>query len=153
MINGLGVVGWGVGGIEAEAVMLGQPIYMLMPEVIGFRLTGELPEGATATDYGAHRNTNASVLWRCGTVCRILLVRVYKHFRCLIVLRSVTCPPSTVLRWVFFPIDEATLGYLRRTGRDDDLIELVEQFTKDQGLFLTPDAPEPEYLDVLSIGP
>ena len=150
MINGLGVVGWGVGGIEAEAVMLGQPIYMLMPEVIGFRLTGELPEGATATDMVL---TVTQMLRSYGVVGRFV-----EFFGPGIQALSVpdratisNMSPEYGATMGFFPIDEATLGYLRRTGRDDNLIELVERFTKDQGLFLTPDAPEPEYLDVLTL--
>ena len=150
MINGLGVVGWGVGGIEAEAVMLGQPIYMLMPEVIGFRLTGSLPEGATATDMVL---TVTQMLRDYGVVGRFV-----EFFGPGIQALSVpdratisNMSPEYGATMGFFPIDEVTLKFLRRTGRDENLIQLVERYTKEQGLFLTPDTPEPEYLDILTL--
>ncbi len=150
MINGLGVVGWGVGGIEAEAVMLGQPIYMLMPEVIGFRLTGSLPEGATATDMVL---TVTQMLRNYGVVGRFV-----EFFGPGIQALSVpdratisNMSPEYGATMGFFPVDERTLGYLRRTGREENLVQLVERYTKEQGLFLTSDSPEPQYLDTLSL--
>ncbi len=150
MINGLGVVGWGVGGIEAEAVMLGQPIYMLMPEVVGFRLTGSLPEGATATDMVL---TVTQMLRNYGVVGRFV-----EFFGPGIQALSVpdratisNMSPEYGATMGFFPIDAITLGFLKRTGRPENLIQLVESYTKEQGLFLTPDAPEPEYLDTLTL--
>jgi len=150
MINGLGVMGWGVGGIEAEAVMLGQPVYMLMPEVIGFRLTGSLPEGATATDMVL---TVTEMLRSYGVVGRFV-----EFFGPGIQALSVpdratisNMSPEYGATMGFFPIDEVTLKFLRRTGRDENLIQLVEYYTKEQGLFLSPDSPEPEYLDILSL--
>ncbi len=150
MINGLGVVGWGVGGIEAEAVMLGQPIYMLMPEVVGFRLTGSLPDGATATDMVL---TVTQMLRNYGVVGRFV-----EFFGPGIHALSVpdratisNMSPEYGATMGFFPIDEVTLKFLRRTGREESLIQLVERYTKEQGLFLTPEAPEPEYLDILSL--
>lgn len=150
MINGLGVVGWGVGGIEAEAVMLGQPIYMLMPEVVGFRLTGTLPDGATATDMVL---TVTEMLRNYGVVGRFV-----EFFGPGIQALSVpdratisNMSPEYGATMGFFPIDEITLGFLRRTGREESLVQLVESYTKQQGLFLTPDAPEPEYLDILTL--
>ncbi len=150
MINGLGVMGWGVGGIEAEAVMLGQPIYMLMPEVIGFRLTGSLPEGATATDMVL---TVTQMLRAYGVVGKFV-----EFFGSGIEALSIpdratisNMSPEYGATMGFFPIDEITLNFLRRTGRDENLIQLVEYYTKEQGLFLTPDSPEPQYLDVLHL--
>ncbi|RMH66726.1 MAG: aconitate hydratase AcnA [Bacteroidetes bacterium] len=150
MINGLGVLGWGVGGIEAEAVMLGQPIYMLMPEVVGFRLSGELPEGATATDLVL---TVTQMLRSYGVVGRF--VEFFGPG-----LHTLTVPdratignmaPEYGATMGFFPIDEMTLAYMRQTGRSEELITLVERYTKEQGLFHTPDTPDPEFLDVLEL--
>ncbi len=117
MINGLGVVGWGVGGIEAEAVMLGQPIYMLLPEVVGFKLTGELPEGATATDLVL---TVTQMLRSQGVVGKF--VEFYgpglDKMSSPTGRRSPTWLPSTVRRWASSPSMHETLEYLQRTGRD-----------------------------------
>ena len=150
MINGLGVLGWGVGGIEAEAVMLGQPIYMLMPEVIGFRLKGRLSEGATATDLVL---TVTQMLRSYGVVGRFV-----EFFGSGVGALSIpdratisNMAPEYGATMGFFPIDTETLAFLRRTGRDADLVDLVERYTKAQGLFLTPESPEPEYLDVLEL--
>ncbi len=150
MINGLGVLGWGVGGIEAEAVMLGQPIYMLMPEVVGFRLTGRLPEGATATDLVL---TVTQTLREYGVVGRFV-----EFFGPGLDYMSVpdratigNMSPEYGATMGFFPIDEMTLGYMRRTGRDPELIEMVERYTKEQGIFRTEQSPEPEFLDVLEL--
>ncbi|MFB3132436.1 MAG: aconitate hydratase AcnA, partial [Rhodothermales bacterium] len=150
MINGLGVLGWGVGGIEAEAVMLGQPIYMLMPEVIGFRLTGELPEGATATDLVL---TVTQILRSYGVVGRFVeffgsgVSKLSVPDRATISNMS----PEYGATMGFFPIDGETLAFLRRTGRDEALIEMVERYMKQQGLFLSEETPEPEFLDVLEL--
>ncbi len=150
MINGLGVVGWGVGGIEAEAAMLGQPIYMLIPEVIGFKLTGRLPEGATATDLVL---MITQMLREKGVVGKFV-----EYFGPG--LSSMTLPDrATVANMApeygstmgFFPVDDETLRFLRRTGRPDDVIALAEAYTKANDLFRTDDTPDPEYLDVVEL--
>ena len=150
MINGLGVLGWGVGGIEAEAVMLGQPIYMLTPEVIGVRLTGSLPEGTTATDL-VLRITE--MLRKRGVVGKFVeyfgpgLSSMSLADRATI---ANMCPEygATV---GFFPVDDETLNYLRNTGRPAELIDLVERYTKEQGLFRTDATPDPEFTDVMEL--
>ncbi|MEX2399945.1 MAG: aconitate hydratase AcnA [Rhodothermales bacterium] len=150
MINGLGVLGWGVGGIEAEAAMLGQSIYMLMPDVIGVRLTGRLPEGATATDLVL---TVTEMLREYGVVSKFVeffgsgLDYMTVPDRATISNMS----PEYGATMGFFPIDDITLGYMRRTGRDPELVEMVERYTKEQGLFRTAETPEPECLDVLEM--
>jgi len=150
MINGLGVVGWGVGGIEAEAAMLGQPIYMLIPEVIGFKLTGRLPEGATATDLVL---VITQMLRSKGVVGKFV-----EYFGPG--LSSMTLPDrATVANMApeygstmgFFPVDDETLRFLRRTGRPDDVVALAEAYTKANGLFRTDVTPDPEYLDVVEL--
>jgi aconitate hydratase len=150
MINGLGVLGWGVGGIEAEAAMLGQPIYMLMPEVVGFRLTGELSEGATATDLVL---TVTQMLREYGVVGRF--VEFFGSG-----LQSMTVPDRATIANMapeygatmgFFPIDDETLDYMRRTNRSEEQVQLVERYCREQGLFHTDDTPEPEFLDVLEL--
>ncbi len=150
MINGLGVVGWGVGGIEAEAVMLGQPIYMLTPEVIGFRLKGKLPEGTTATDLVL---TVTQMLRKKGVVDKF--VEFFGEG-----LASMSVPDRATIANMapeygatmgFFPIDQATLDYLRFTGRDDKTVALVEAYCKANGLFWTPGSAEPEFTDVLEL--
>lgn len=150
MINGLGVLGWGVGGIEAEAVMLGQPVYMLMPEVVGFRLKGELAEGATATDLVL---TVTEILRSYGVVGRFVEFFGSGVSKLSIPDRATisNMAPEYGATMGFFPIDDETLNFLRRTGRDEALVETVERYTKAQGLFLTEDTPEPEYLDVLEL--
>jgi len=150
MINGLGVVGWGVGGIEAEAVMLGQPIYMLTPEVIGFRLTGQLPEGATATDLVL---TATQMLRAKGVVGKFVeyhgdgLAGMSLPDRATIANMG----PEYGATMGFFPVDAETLEYLRRTGRTEDEVDLVERYTKEQGLFRTADSPDPEFTDTLEL--
>ncbi len=150
MINGLGVVGWGVGGIEAEAVMLGQPIYMLMPEVVGFKLTGELPEGATATDL-VLRVTE--MLRQKGVVGKFVefygsgLSKLSLPDRATIANMS----PEYGATVGFFPVDEETLRYMIGTGRSEELVELVERYCKEQGLFRTNDSPEPVFSDTLEL--
>jgi aconitate hydratase len=150
MINGLGIVGWGVGGIEAEAVMLGQPIYMLTPEVVGVKLTGKIPEGATATDLVL---VITELLRAHGVVGKFI-----EYFGSGLSTMSLAdratianmCPEygATV---GFFPVDDETLNYLRRTGRPESLVDLVEHYTKAQGLFRTDDTPDPEFTDVVQL--
>ncbi|REK12394.1 MAG: aconitate hydratase AcnA [Actinobacteria bacterium] len=134
MINGLGVVGWGVGGIEAEAAMVGQPIYMLLPEVVGFELTGKLPEGATATDL-VLRVTE--MLRKHGVVGKF--VEFYGTGLADMPLANratiANMAPEYGATIGFFPVDEQTLKYMRLTGRDDKLIDTVEQYYKAQGMW------------------
>ncbi|HHB90116.1 MAG TPA: aconitate hydratase, partial [Anaerolineae bacterium] len=150
MIDALGVVGWGVGGIEAEAVILGQPIYMLTPDVVGFKLTGELPEGATATDLVL---TITEMLRKFGVVGKFVeffgpgVSKLSLADRATIANMS----PEYGATMGFFPVDDETLRYLAGTGRSEELIELVARYTKEQGLFRTDDAPEPEYTAVLEL--
>lgn len=150
MINGLGVLGWGVGGIEAEAVMLGQPIYMLTPEVVGFRLSGKLPEGATATDLVL---TVTQMLRQHGVVGKF--VEFYGPG-----LSQMSLPDRATLANMapeygatmgFFPVDDETLRYLERTGRPAELIDLVEKYYKAQGMFRTDDSPEPRFSSTLEL--
>jgi aconitate hydratase len=149
MVNGLGVLGWGVGGIEAEAAMLGQPISMLLPQVIGVRLTGELPEGATATDLVL---TITEMLRGYGVVGKFVeffgpgAAALTVSDRATIANMS----PEYGATCGFFPIDDQTLHYLRITGRDAEHIALVEACARAQGLFREPDR-EPEYTDVLNL--
>lgn len=150
MINGLGVLGWGVGGIEAEAAMLGQPIYMLMPQVIGFKLTGKLPQGATATDLVL---VVTQMLRKKGVVDKF--VEFYGAG-----LSSMALPDRATLANMapeygatmgFFPVDDETLSYMRRTGRDESLIQWVEAYHKEQGLFRTDNTPDPIFNDTLEL--
>ncbi len=150
MINGLGILGWGVGGIEAEAGMLGQPLYMMPPAVIGFELTGELPEGATATDL-VLRVTE--MLRRHGVVGKF--VEFYGSG-----LSTISVPDrSTVANMApeygatvgFFPIDAAVLEFLRATGRDPRHVAVVERYCKVQGLFRTDATPAPRFSETLSL--
>ena len=150
MVNGLGVVGWGVGGIEAEAAMLGQPASMLLPQVIGFRLTGMLPKGATATDLVL---TITEALRRHGVVGKF--VEFFGDgLRHLTIADRATlgnmCPEygATV---AIFPIDDMTLDYLRLTGRDQAQVQLVEDYARAQGLFRTENSPEATYTEVLGL--
>jgi aconitate hydratase len=149
MINGLGVVGWGVGGIEAEAVMLGQPIYMLIPEVVGFKLTGKLPEGATATDM-VLRVTE--ILRKHGVVGKFVefhgpgLADMPLANRATIANMA----PEYGATVGFFPVDEQTLTYMHLTGRDTKLIDTVEQYSKQQGLWRD-DSRKINYTDNLEL--
>jgi aconitate hydratase len=149
MINGLGVVGWGVGGIEAEAAMLGQPISMLMPEVIGFKMTGQLPEGATATDLVL---TVTQMLRAKGVVGKFVeyfgpgVSALSLADRATIANMS----PEYGATMGFFPVDDETLRYLRGTGRGAELVDLVERYCKEQGLFRTDGSPDPAYTDTLA---
>jgi aconitate hydratase len=150
MVNGLGVVGWGVGGIEAEAAMLGQPSSMLIPQVLGYRLKGTLPKGATATDLVL---TITEALRKKGVVGKFVeffgpgLAHLTIADR--VVLGNM-CPEygATV---AIFPIDDMTLDYLRFTGRDEAQVQLVETYAKAQGLFQTPASGEAAYADVLEL--
>ena len=156
MINGLGVLGWGVGGIEAEAVMLGQPYYMVLPEVVGVRLSGELPEGATATDLVL---SITEMLRALGVVEKF--VEFYgPGLHSLPVADRATIgnmSPEYGATCGYFPIDDQTLKYLSDTGRSQSTVELVERYSKAQGLFHEP-GDEPEYttsvdFDLLSVAP
>jgi aconitase A len=150
MINGLGVLGWGVGGIEAEAVLLGQPLYLLTPEVIGVRLTGSLPGGSTATDLVL---TVTQMLRKRGVVGKFVeftgpgLSQLPLADRATIANMS----PEFGATATLFPVDQETLRYLRGTGRDQKRVDLVERYTKAQGLFRTDEAPEPQFDDLLEL--
>ncbi len=150
MVNGLGVLGWGVGGIEAEAVLLGQPLYLLTPEVVGFRFTGQLPEGATATDLVL---TVTQILRKRGVVGKFVeftgagLSQLGLADRATI---SNMCPEYGATA-ALFPVDDETLHYLRLTGRDPAHIDLVERYTKEQGLFRTDGGTEPLFNDLLEL--
>ena len=150
MINGLGVVGWGVGGIEAEAVMLGQALSLLLPEVVGFELTGELPSGATATDLVL---TVTEILRKAGVVGKFVeffgpgLERMSLADRATIANMA----PEYGATMGFFPIDAETLAYLRLTGRPAAHVELVERYMKEQGLFRTAAAPVPQFTSRLTL--
>ncbi|MFC6488028.1 aconitate hydratase AcnA [Nitratireductor sp. GCM10026969] len=150
MVNGLGVLGWGVGGIEAEAAMLGQPISMLIPRVIGVRLTGALPEGSTATDLVL---TVAEMLRKKGVVGQF--VEFYGPGVSSLALADRATignmSPEYGSTCTIFPVDKVTLDYLRFTGRPEERIALVETYMKAQGLFHTPDSPEPVYSDTLEL--
>ncbi|MGR9014178.1 MAG: aconitate hydratase AcnA [Gammaproteobacteria bacterium] len=150
MINGLGVLGWGVGGIEAEAVMLDQPIYMLVPDVVGIKLTGELSPGVTATD----------LVLRITELCRNFgvvgkFIEFYGSG-----LTNLSIPDRATLSNMapeqgstvsFFPIDDETLSYMRLTGRNDALIDLTERYAKEQGLFRTDSTPDPEFTQLMEV--
>jgi aconitate hydratase len=150
MVNSLGVFGWGVGGIEAEAAMLGQPLSMLIPAVVGFKLHGRLPEGATATDLVL---TVTEILRRKGVVGKF--VEFYGTG-----LSSLTVPDRATIANMapeygatmgFFPVDSETLAYLRFTGRKEENVLLVEAYMKEQGLFRTDDTPDPIFSDQLEL--
>jgi aconitate hydratase len=150
MINGLGVLGWGVGGIEAEAAMLGQPLYMVTPQVVGFRLTGALKEGVTATDLVL---TVTQMLRKKGVVEKFVefygpgLSQMSLADRATIANMA----PEYGATCGFFPVDDESLRYLRRTGRSPELVALVEGYTKEQGLFRTAASPEPVFSDTLGL--
>jgi aconitate hydratase len=150
MINGLGVLGWGVGGIEAEAAMLGQPLYMLVPEVVGFRLTGKLREGATATDL-VLRVTE--MLRKHGVVEKF--VEFYgeglSHMSVADRATIGNMAPEYGATVGFFPVDDRTLEYLRFTGRSAADVDLVERYYKEQGLFRTDASPDPQYTTRLEL--
>ena len=150
MVNSLGVLGWGVGGIEAEAAMLGQPISMLIPEVIGVRLSGKLPEGSTATDLVL---TIVQMLRKKGVVGKFVeyfgpgLQGLPLADRAVIANMS----PEYGSTCGIFPVDEETLRYLRLSGRSEEQVKLVEAYCKEQGLFHTSETPEAQYSDVLQL--
>lgn len=150
MINGLGIVGWGVGGIEAEAVMLGEPINMLMPPVVGFNVTGSLREGVTATDLVL---TVTEILRAAGVVGKFV-----EYFGPG--LASMSLPDRATLANMapeygatigFFPVDEETLRYYRLTGREDNQVELIESYMREQQMFFTENSPVPAYSQVLTL--
>jgi aconitate hydratase len=150
MINGLGVVGWGVGGIEAEACMLGQPVSMLLPPVVGFKLHGRMREGTTATDLVL---TITQILRKKGVVGKF--VEFYgQGLSALSVADRATVgnmAPEYGATVGFFPIDNETLAYLRFTNRDPDLIKLVEAYSKEQGIFRTDATPDPMYAETVDL--
>jgi aconitate hydratase len=150
MINGLGVLGWGVGGIEAEAAMLGQPIAMLVPQVVGFRLTGKLPEGSTATDAVL---TVTEMLRKKGVVEKFVefygpgLDNLGLADRATIANMA----PEYGATMGFFPVDEETLAYMRASGRDESHVDLVREVLKEIGLFRTKESPDPVFTDTLEL--
>jgi aconitate hydratase len=150
MINGLGVLGWGVGGIEAEAAMLGQPLYMVTPQVVGFRLSGRLREGVTATDLVL---TVTQLLRKKGVVEKF--VEFYGPGLAQMTLADratvANMAPEYGATCGFFPVDDETLGYLRRTGRTEAEVTLVERYCKEQGLFRTESSPDPVFTDTLEL--
>jgi aconitate hydratase len=150
MINGLGVLGWGVGGIEAEAAMLGQPVSMLIPEVVGFKLHGKLPPGATATDLVL---TVTEMLRKKKVVGKF--VEFYGSGLSTLPLADRATignmAPEYGATMGFFPVDAQTLDYLRLTGRGGDHATLVERYCKEQGLFRTDDMPDPIFTDTIEL--
>jgi len=150
MVNGLGVLGWGVGGIEAEAALLGQPLSMLIPQVIGFRFDGALPEGSTATDLVL---TVTQMLRARGVVGKFVEFYGPGLAGLSIADRSTIAnmAPEYGATCGIFPVDDQTLAYLRLTGRSEEQIALVDAYTKEQGLFQTADTPAAIYTDTLSL--
>ena len=150
MINGLGVLGWGVGGIEAEAVLLGQPLYLLTPEVVGIHLSGKLPEGATATDLVLNVT---QMLRKHGVVGRFVEFAGSGLSSLALADRATisNMSPEFGATATFFPVDAETLRYMRLTGRDAALVDLVERYTKAQGMFRTDETPTPDYNELLEL--
>ena len=150
MINGLGVLGWGVGGIEAEAVMLGQPYYMPIPEVVGFKLTGELREGVSSTDLVL---TVVEMLRKHGVVGKFVEFYGPGYKALELTERAVLAnmAPEYGATMGFCPVDEVTLAYMTMTGRTEEQVELVRQYCKEQGLFLEEGAPGPEFTSTLEL--
>lgn len=150
MINGLGVVGWGVGGIEAEAGMLGQPLYFIMPEVVGFKLVGSLPEGATATDLVL---TITHILRKHGVVGKFVefFGPGVKTLSLADRATIANMAPEYGATMGYFPVDEESLRYLTLTGRDETLVKTVEAYYKAQEMFYTGAADDPEYSEVLTL--
>lgn len=150
MINGLGVLGWGVGGIEAEAAMLGQPSSMLIPEVVGFKFTGKLPEGATATDLVL---TVTQMLRKKGVVEKF--VEFYGSGLDSLSLADratvANMAPEYGATMGFFPVDDEAVNYLRVSGRSEEQIALIEAYLKEQGLFRTKNSPDPVFSDTLEL--
>ncbi|MDF1800465.1 MAG: aconitate hydratase AcnA [Planctomycetota bacterium] len=150
MVNGLGVVGWGVGGIEAEAVMLGQPVYMLLPEVVGFELTGRLPEGATATDLVLRV---VEILREAGVVSKFVEFHG-DGVRAMGLADRATIAnmaPEYGATMGYFPVDAQTTKYLRLTGRSDEQVALVEAYHRAQGLWVDESSSTPEYSENLTL--
>ncbi len=150
MVNGLGVLAWGVGGIEAEAVMLDQPLYLLLPDVVGIKLSGALNEGVTATD----------LVLKITELCRKMGVvdKFVEFFGPGLEFLSVAdratignMAPEAGSTVSFFPVDQHTLNYLRNTGRPEELIDLTERYSKEQGLFRTKDTPDPEFTEIVEL--
>lgn len=150
MVNGLGVLGWGAGGIEAEAVMLGQPLSMLVPQVVGVRLTGKLKEGTTATDLVL---TITEMLRKHGVVGKFVEFYGPSVAELPVADRATIAnmAPEYGATCGIFPVDQETLNYLRLTGREEEHIVLVERYYREQGLFHTPETPEAEYSASLSL--
>ncbi len=150
MINGLGVLGWGVGGIEAEAAMLGQPCYLLSPKVVGFKLSGRLGEGVTATDLVL---TVTEMLRKKGVVDKFVEFYGEGLSQMSLADRATigNMAPEYGATMGFFPVDAETLRYLRQTGRTDEEVERVERYTKEQGLFRTDQTPAPEFSESLEL--
>src|SRR5438093_5249452 len=150
MVNGLGVLGWGVGGIEAEACMLGQPVSMLLPSVVGFKLHGKLREGCTATDLVL---TVTQMLRKKGVVGKFVeffgsgLTQLALADRATVANMA----PEYGATIGFFPVDAETLNYLRFTGRPADLVTLVEAYCKEQGLFRTDATQDPLFTDTIAL--
>ena len=150
MVNGLGVVGWGVGGIEAEAAMLGQPVSMLIPRVVGFKLTGSLPEGATATDLVL---TITEMLRQHGVVGKFVEFHGEGVAAVPLANRATigNMSPEYGSTIAVFPIDGETINYLRMTGRSDEQLALVEAYAREQGMWLDENSPEPRYSESLEL--
>lgn len=150
MINGLGILGWGVGGIEAEAVMLGQPIYMLPPAVVGFELKGKLPEGATATDLAL---TITQMLRETNVVGQFVEFTGPGLSQLSLADRATVAnmAPEYGATMGFFPVDEESLRYLRRTGRTVEQLDLIEKYCRAQGLFRTDESPTPQFARTVSL--
>ena len=150
MINGMGVMGWGVGGIEAESVMLGQPIYMLIPEVIGFRLSGKLQQGATATDLVLRV---VEMLRKKGVVEKFVefFGPGLNNLKLADRATLANMAPEYGATMGFVPVDNETLNYLRGTGRPDSLVQRIECYCKAQGIFRTSNTPDPEFSDTLEL--
>jgi aconitate hydratase len=150
MINGLGVLGWGVGGIEAEAAMLGQPYYFLTPDVVGFKLTGGLGEGVTATDLVL---TVTEMLRKKGVVDKFVEFCGDGLSQMTLADRATVAnmAPEYGATMGFFPVDAETLRYLRQTGRSEEDLQRVERYSKEQGIFRTDQSPEPEYSETLGL--
>lgn len=150
MVNGLAVLGWGVGGIEAEAAMLGQPVSMLIPEVVGFKLTGKMKEGTTATDLVLRV---VEMLRELGVVGKF--VEFYgeglDHLSLADQATIANMAPEYGATCGFFPIDEETLNYLRFTGRDEHRVKIVEQYAKEQGMWRDSNSPDPEFTTTLHL--
>jgi aconitate hydratase len=150
MVNGLGVLAWGVGGIEAEGVLLGQPLYLLTPQVVGFRLHGAMPEGATATDLVL---TVTQMLRKHGVVEKF--VEFYgpglSHLALADRATISNMSPEYGATSALFPVDDETLRFMRATGRSRETVDLVERYMKEQGLFRTDETPDPEFTETLEL--